>query len=155
MSVTPPLTTQDRLDILELFARYAWCFDSGDVEGFLGCFVPDAVYDLPRGRRYLGREQIRTYIEPATQSPTMIGRQHHVDQVIMSGDGARATVRSYCWGSKRTSDDQLSVMFLGRYADVCVKTEGRWLFAERVFRNWDRDEVSPAALHALSDEESA
>src|SRR5579859_1571887 len=104
MTNAGPLTTQDRLDILELFARYAWAFDSGDVEGFLDCFAPQAVYDLPRGRRYIGREQIRTYIEPATQNTNMIGRQHHVDQIMVEGDTNRAVVRSYCWGSKRTPD---------------------------------------------------
>lgn len=139
MAETGSLSTQDRLDILELFARYAWCFDTADVDGFLDCFAPDAIYDLPRGRRYVGRDQIRTYIEPATQNPVMAGRQHHVGEVIMEGDGSRAVVRAYCWGSQHSGDDALSVAFLGRYADVCVKVDGRWRFAERVFRNWDRN----------------
>jgi uncharacterized protein (TIGR02246 family) len=73
MTEAASLTTDDRLAILELFARYAWCFDTFDVEGFLDCFAPDAVYDLPGGRRYLGSDQIRTYIEPATRNPVMYG----------------------------------------------------------------------------------
>ena len=146
MTDAGPLTTQDRLDILELFARYAWAFDSGDIEAFLDCFAPQAVYDLPRGRRYVGREQIRTYIEPTTQNANMVGRQHHVDQVIIEGDATRATPAPIVGAPERTPANELSVTFLGRYADVCVKTAaGQWLFAERVFRNWDRDEVRSEA----------
>jgi uncharacterized protein (TIGR02246 family) len=141
MTDAASLTTDDRLAIMELFARYAWCFDTFDVEGFLDCFAPDAVYDLPGGRRYLGSDQIRTYIEPATRNPVMYGRQHHIDQVMMQGNSQRATVRSYCWGSQRNTDGSVSITFLGRYADVCVKVAGRWLLAERVFRNWDPSEL--------------
>jgi hypothetical protein len=60
---------------------------------------------------------------------------------MMQGDSQRATVRSHCWGSQRTTEGSLSITFLGRYADVCEKVNGRWLFAERVFRNWDPSEL--------------
>ena len=47
-----------------------------------------------------------------------------------------------------TTQDRLDI--------VCVKTgDGRWRFAERVFRNWDRDEVSPAATQGRSDGKGA
>jgi ketosteroid isomerase-like protein len=33
----------DRLDIHELLARYAWALDTGDLDGLVACFTPDAV----------------------------------------------------------------------------------------------------------------
>jgi len=136
------LKLQDRVEILELFARYAWSFDIGDIEGFLQTFAPDAVYELPGGRRYVGREQIRTYIEPAVASDWAPGRQHHVDQVIMQGSSTRCEARSYCMGTLRSpADGSLSVVFTGYYTDTLVKLDGTWLIERRVFRHWDRDEA--------------
>ena len=52
--MTGAITAEDRLAITELFARYAWCFDSGDVEGFAALFTSAARYELDGGRRFVG-----------------------------------------------------------------------------------------------------
>ncbi len=39
------LSAEDRLDIMELFAKYAWAIDSGDAKGVLLCFAEDALLD--------------------------------------------------------------------------------------------------------------
>ena len=39
------LPVEDRLDIQELFARYAWSLDLGDAEGVLSCFTDDGLFD--------------------------------------------------------------------------------------------------------------
>ena len=139
-----PLTTEDRLGITELFARYGWCFDGGDVEGFAGLFAPDATYELDGGRRFVGHEQIRGYLAQAAASAWFPGRQHHVDQILIDGTTERATVRSYCTVTQRSADGGMSLVYLGRYADVCVRVGGRWLFQERVVRSWSSDEVRAA-----------
>ncbi len=35
-------STQDRLEIYELYARYSWALDTGDTEGYVALFTPDA-----------------------------------------------------------------------------------------------------------------
>ena len=43
-----PLTTADRLEILELLGRYAHAIDSGDGEAYADCFTDDGVIELRR-----------------------------------------------------------------------------------------------------------
>jgi ketosteroid isomerase-like protein len=52
---TRKLSAEDQLDILALFARYAWAYDSGDTAAYAATFAPDdALADedgvLGRGR---------------------------------------------------------------------------------------------------------
>ena len=137
MSSVAPLTPADRAAIAELFAHYGRAFDTADIDGFIATFAPDALYDLPGGRRYRGRAEIRTYISAQASKPGYPGRQHHVAQLIFEGDGSQCSVRSYAFGTHLAQDGSHSLAFLGYYRDVCVKLDGRWLFAERVFRNWE------------------
>ena len=136
-----PLTTEDRQRIVELFARYGWCFDSGDVAGFVALFTPDAAYELDRGRRFVGPEEIGGYLRQASASDWFPGRQHHVDQIIIEGTTTRASARSYCTVTQRLNDGTMQLVYLGRYADTCVKVDGRWLFQERLVRSWDSRDV--------------
>ncbi len=146
--MTGAVSADDRLAITELFARYGWRFDSGDVEGFTALFTPDAAYELDGGRRFIGHEQIAGYLAQAAASTWFPGRQHHVDQIVIDGTADRANVRSYCTVTQRSADGGMSLVYLGRYADVCVKVNGRWLFAERVVRSWSSDEVRVKARSA-------
>ena len=43
MTEAGPLTVDDRLDIMDLAARYAWAMDGGMPDGYADVFVPDAV----------------------------------------------------------------------------------------------------------------
>ncbi len=135
------VTPQDRQEVTELFARYGWCFDSGDVAGFVALFTPNAIYELDGGRRFVGREQIGAYLAQAASSTWFPGRQHHVDQIIMGGDTSRVQSRSYCTVTQRGPDGTMQLVYLGRYSDSCVKVDGRWLFEERIVRNWNSEDV--------------
>lgn len=137
---TGALTGADRQQIVELFARYGWCFDSGDVAGFVALFTPEATYELDGGRRFVGREQIGAYLAQAAASSWFPGRQHHVDQIIIEGTIGRATSRSYCTVTQRLEDGTMKIVYLGRYSDVCVKVDGRWFFAERIVRSWNSED---------------
>ena len=35
------LTTQDYIDIQQLYARYNWAIDAGDIEGYVALYTPD------------------------------------------------------------------------------------------------------------------
>ena len=143
LSIDPndALTTEDRQQIVELFARYGWCFDSGDVNSFVALFTPDATYELDRGRRFVGSEQIGGYLAQASASDWFPGRQHHVDQIIIDGSTTRATARSYCTVTQRLDDGSMKLVYLGRYADTCVKVDAKWLFQARIVRSWNSQDV--------------
>ena len=133
--MAPPLTAEDRLDILDLLARYAWAIDSGDVDAYVECFTADAMLKM-RSVTSTGHEAIRTYVTGVVTRPEFPGRQHHHGEVRIEGDGERCRVRSYSTITQRFEDSEPKIMFLGFYEDVVVKVEGRWLFAERSWGEW-------------------
>jgi SnoaL-like domain len=55
----PKIPVEDRLEIQELFAYYAWGLNTGDEEQVLSCFTEDASFEhLPQGI-FHGHEQIK------------------------------------------------------------------------------------------------
>src|SRR5437016_14685290 len=89
-----PLSTQDRLDILDLYARQAWALDTGDVEAYVASFADDALLDLAQQHR--GHQAIRRFAEDFRAKDVGVpGSQHHIDQVVMDGDADRCSVRAY------------------------------------------------------------
>ncbi len=59
-------STQDRLEIYELYARYSWALDTGDTDGYVALFTTDAVVTeetRDRGSRCgKGHDEIRKLV---------------------------------------------------------------------------------------------
>jgi SnoaL-like domain len=140
---TPPI--EDRMGIHDLFARYAWALDTGDVDGFLDAFTPDAEFLQVRAegtRRYVGRDEIRGFAEELLAMPAFPGRQHHVDQLLFGPgeDGDRWRVRSYAFVTEVHAGEPIGLAFAGHYDDVCVRTDGgAWLLERRAYSRWEGD----------------
>ena len=134
-----PLSTQDRLDILDLYARQAWALDTGDVDGYVDVFAPDAVLDL--ANKHQGHAAIRRFAEAFWANDVgVMGSQHHVDQVVLEGDGERATARAYVTRTYRMSGrgrNNILPIWQGYYADTLVKVDGRWRIQQQVGRAWE------------------
>jgi hypothetical protein len=135
-----PLTVRDRLAIHDLLAQYAWALDTGDVDALVSCFTPDAViveevFEDPD--RWEGHAGIRRLGEHYRAVPDFPGRQHHVSQVLISGDARRASVRSFAFVTECRGEPPYLLRFAGFYADEVVKHRGRWRFRRRVIRLWD------------------
>ena len=54
-----PLTTADRLGILDLFARYAWAYDGGDAQAYAETFATDGVLADENDLRAVGPSRHR------------------------------------------------------------------------------------------------
>ncbi|MDB5671396.1 MAG: snoaL-like domain protein [Alphaproteobacteria bacterium] len=139
MASQVPASTDDKVQIQELVARYAWSFDTGDVEGFVGCFAKDAtlcedVFD--EVDQWEGLDQIRSMAEHFFAHPGFPGRQHHASQLLIEGSTERCRVRAFCFVIEPRPDQPCLVVFSGYYDDVAVKVDGQWLFQERVIRHW-------------------
>lgn len=140
MSAAGSLSVEDRLAIQDLLARYAWALDTGDVDGLVACFAPEAVviedvFEEPD--RWEGHEGIRRLAEHYRNAPGFPGRQHHVSQCLMEGDGERASAKSFAFVTECHGEPPYTLRFTGYYEDKLVKRDGRWLFLERVIRLWD------------------
>jgi hypothetical protein len=95
---------EDRVEIDELMARYCWALDTGDHEGYAGCFTEDGwLRHWPQGMCE-GREGLKRATESLWYSRPdhYLGRQHRFSAVLMSPDGdnkGREAVRIKCFWS--------------------------------------------------------
>jgi uncharacterized protein (TIGR02246 family) len=132
--MSQPLSAEDRLAILDLFARYAWAYDCGDAQAYADTFTPDGVLADENDLRAVGRpaiaEAIRTFFDMRGGDVW----QHHNDHLRIQGDADQCTVHSY-WAvlTHRRTDDGYGVSSLGWYVSRCRKIDGVWLLAERTF----------------------
>src|SRR5215469_5235890 len=141
--MSPPagkLSVEDRIAIQDLIARYAWALDTGDVDSLVACFTPDAVvieevFEDPD--RWEGHEGVRRLAQHYGSSPGFPGRQHHVSQSLVEGDGERCSVKSFAFVTECRGEPPYTLRFTGYYDDLLVKAGGEWLFKERVIRLWD------------------
>jgi hypothetical protein len=133
------LTTADRLDIQQLFARYAWALDTGDVEAFVRCFatagelVWDA-FDVPL--HWSGADELRWFIEGLRSLPQSAGRQHHVSNVLIEPVAAGARARAFVLVTLREPDGSLRVHVAGWYEDELVNECDEWRIRRRTIRDW-------------------
>lgn len=126
------MTAEDRLDILDLFARYAWAYDCSDAEAYAGTFAPDGV--LVGGQlRVQGRPAIREAIKAFFEMRGTSLWQHYNDHLRMQGNDRECTVWSYWAVLEHHRPDRFGVGRLGHYFSRCVKVDGRWCFKERAF----------------------
>lgn len=52
------ITSDDRIAIAELFARYCHCVDHGDTAGWTALFTPDGVFEVMGSIHLEGHEQV-------------------------------------------------------------------------------------------------
>jgi hypothetical protein len=134
-----PLSPEDRQRVVELYSRNVWAFDTGDVDGFVGTFTPDAALDL--AKRHEGQAAIRAFAELAFKNDPWLPRsQQLVSQIIIEGDGDRANVRAYVTRTHRLPGrirNNCMVVWTGYTTDRVVKSSGEWLFQEKVTRAWE------------------
>ena len=140
MPKAKPLTIADRIAINDLLAKYAWSLDTGDVDALVDCFTPDAVvieevFEEPD--RWEGRDNIRRFAEHFRNVPNFPGRQHHITNSVVKGNGKRCTARSFALVTECQGEPPYVIRFAGYWDDQLVKVSGRWKFAQRIIRLWD------------------
>jgi len=134
-----PAEAADRLAIRELIEAYAHCADRRDAKGQMSLFTKDThfvVYmnakDPKPSQELRSREALAPVFAALNQYDATT---HFVGQsTITSLTGDRATGEAYCLAHHVTVDGarrRLMVASL-RYLDTFVKTDGAWLFAERL-----------------------
>lgn len=133
------LTAADRIEIHELLAHYAWSLDTGDEEGFIACFAPDAelvwdAFDPPGCWR--GHAALRRFIACLRARPESAGRQHHVSNVIIEATPGGARVRAYVQVALACGDGPHRLHVMGYYEDTCIRLPQGWKLARRVIRDW-------------------
>ncbi len=137
------LELADRLAIRELVDAYAHCADRRDAQGQKSLFTEDThfvVYMDGQGSEptqvLVGREALTPVFDDLNRYQATM---HFNGQSTIALDGDRATGESYCIAHHLFTDDgerKLMVAWL-RYADMFVKVDDAWLFAERnLYVDW-------------------
>jgi hypothetical protein len=129
----------DRLAIRELVEAYAHCADRRDAEGQMSLFTADThfvVYMNPKDPSPSQELHSREALAPVFAALNQYSATTHFvgQSTILSLSNDRATGETYCLAHHVTVDGgtrRLMVASL-RYLDTFVKTNGVWLFSERL-----------------------
>jgi hypothetical protein len=116
------LSTEDRLDIHELYGRYCQTRDSGDVEGWLDCFSENAIFATPMGR-FTGLSEIREYAEKPVDS-----NRHWVGNIVIYEEAG--AVKGSCY-LQLVQPKVGKILITGIYHDTLTKTSKGWCFSHR------------------------
>jgi hypothetical protein len=146
MSAMPAkLSVEDRLDIEELFAKYAWAIDLADAEAAVACFTDDAYFDHLWQGRVQGKDAILRNLQELwyDRQSWWYGRQHLFNHFLMTPEDGGARVRSFFQIVQHNVDYGTNFVFgIGTRDDFCVKREGVWLFKSLKVNAWtSRDQV--------------
>ena len=142
--------TQDRAEIYELYARYSWALDTGDTEGYLALFTPDAeATEETRGGEIevrKGREEIRKLILKFHERADFPGHQHQMAQFVFEPDpeGRRDhwVVRSYAWATINRPPEPPHLHWCGHIRDVVAKVDGVWKIRSKAIMGWSGQVLS-------------
>ena len=134
-----PTEAADRLAIRELVEAYAHCAGRRDAKGQMALFTPDTHFvvfmnakDPTPSQELHSREALAPVFADLNQ---YAATTHFVGQsTITSVSGDRATGEAYCLAHHVTVDGSKRRLMVAslRYNDTFVKTDGAWLFAERL-----------------------
>ena len=129
----------DRAEIQELVTRYVTALDTLDADAYEGVFTEDGEYDVT-GNVYRGRVAIRKIVTDLQASRarndaagTPSPRLYHVmsNSSIEILDASNARHQSYAQTVRLADNGQFVAGFRGRYEDLLVKVDGRWLIKSR------------------------
>ena len=134
-----PTEAADRLAIRELVEAYAHCADRRDAKGQMALFTPDThfvVYmnakDPTPSQELHAREALAPVFDDLNKYAATM---HFVGQsTILALTNDRATGEAYTLAHHLTVDGAKRRLMIAalRYNDSFVKTNGEWLFAERL-----------------------
>jgi ketosteroid isomerase-like protein len=130
-----PQEVADRLEIMELIARYSVALDSRDYDALDDLFTDDAVLDYRATGAIRGSlAEMKTFVADAF---TMFAGTQHLTTsttITFTGDGNTANAKSACHNPMIFGGDLApKMMIVGLwYVDTLVRTENGWRFKERV-----------------------
>lgn len=129
----------DEAEIRALVVRYVTALDTLDADAYAGVFAEDAQFDVA-GTVYKGRAAIRKIVTDLQASQarnaaagTPSPKLYHVmaNTAVEIVDATNARHQSYAQTVRAAENGQFIVGFMGRYEDVLVKRDGKWLIQSR------------------------
>lgn len=134
------LSTQDYIDIEQLYAQYNHAIDSGDAEAWAATFTPDGAFN-----KFVGHDALVGFIQQWKEKMNGANRRHWNTnlRITPSNDGANGAVFLMLVD---VSTKPPSIIMTGSYTDTLVKTASGWRFKTRQTKN----DAAPAATAPAS-----
>jgi len=132
-------TSEDRMAVEDVMARYVWTVDSLDADGYVAVFTDDAVIDS-NGTFSRGRDEIRKIVtglvarrdEAKAKGQPTANLYHVISNVrITFPKPGEALHQSYWQTVRRDKDGRMIAAAMGRSEDHLVKRNGQWLIQFR------------------------
>jgi hypothetical protein len=147
MSLPKSVSAEDRMDIIELYARYAWALDLADADDILSCFAEDAWFDHLWQGRVQGHEAILASLQKMWygRPAWWYGRQHvfnHFRFFPVTED----KIQVKCFNQIlqfNTEYNNNFVFGLGTRDDQVVRTDKGWVFQTLFVNAWRGREDVP------------
>lgn len=132
------LTADDRLDIIELPARYADALDQLQPEALREVFTTDAVWEVVDGLRLSGLDEIMAFMgRPEVHPGAHLMTNIYIAGVTSADDGTVVVHLSsrgvYPIGPSDRNNP--SSVFYGRYDDDVVQVDGAWRIRHRRYKH--------------------
>jgi hypothetical protein len=117
------LSTQDYIDIEQLYATYNHAIDSGDAQAWAGTFTPEGTFN-----KFVGHDQLVGFIQQWKEKMNGANRRHWNTNLSIrpSTDGASASVFLML-----VDVSTKSIVATGMYNDTLVKTASGRRFKSR------------------------
>ena len=136
----PKVSTEDYIEIQQLYAHYCHAFDTGNADGVANCWTEDGEFTSGRGPGKANDDR-----KPASGFKMGVGNpggtRHMNTNLVLTktSEGAKGSVYLLMYTATSTPD---SYVELAIYDDTLVKTAQGWKFKKRVV--WrDDDDISP------------
>ncbi len=134
------LSTEDYVEILQLYFAYPLALDSGDGEAFADLFTEDGTF----GDRVIGRQAL---IEFATREPRNIRHAPLTPLIIPSPEGATGVVTNFFIN---VEESPAVITRVSQYTDIIVKTPEGWKFKSRKNGTADLRELEATKFQDIS-----
>ena len=127
------LSVADRLEILDLYARYTHAIDRHGGEAWVDCFTPDGSLEIPyRSQHTTGHD---AFMAVADAYGVRSGgyTRHVTTNIALRSEGDVVAGEAYLLMVRGGWSEALPhIEMTGRYDDEIVQHEGRWVFRRRV-----------------------
>ena len=131
-SALPTLTPADYAELQQLYAHYAFAYDTGATDEYARMFTPDGSFVIVGGETYTGRDRLAE-LAKGNGKKHRLSLNHFTTNLAIdpAPDGARG--RAYLAVVDVRAGGDRWVRSTGLYEDTLVKTAEGWRFKSRVY----------------------
>jgi SnoaL-like domain len=119
------LSTQDYIEIQQLYATYNNAIDTGDAEGWAATFTPDGTFNT-----FKGKDALVGFVQQWKDKMGGLNRRHWNANLSIQPTNDGATGKTLLMLLDVASK---AIVTTGSYADELVKTPQGWRFKNRQF----------------------